>query len=145
MEKRIIEVNGVKMELDLRHAKVVDNFRVGDNVKVLVKHSYESKYESKAGVIIGFDNFQKLPTIVIAYLDMNYSEAAIKYVYLNENTKDVEVCPANEGDIPFEKERVIELLERDILKKEEELRASRTKKEHFHKMFGAYFEKAGAA
>ena len=34
--KRIIEVNGVKMEIDLRQAKVIDNYKVGDYVKVKV-------------------------------------------------------------------------------------------------------------
>ncbi len=31
--KRIIEVAGVKMEIDLRTAKKIENFKVGDNVK----------------------------------------------------------------------------------------------------------------
>ena len=41
-EKRIIEVNGIKMEVDLRNAKRIDQFKVGDSVKVLVK-SYSEK------------------------------------------------------------------------------------------------------
>ena len=34
-EKRIIDINGMKMEVDLRTAKRIDTFKVGDNVKVL--------------------------------------------------------------------------------------------------------------
>ena len=56
-QKRIIEVNGVKMEIDLRNAKVVENYKVGDYVKVLIKE-YNS-YKSYIGNIIGFDNFEK--------------------------------------------------------------------------------------
>ena len=33
-EKRIIDINGMKMEVDLRTAKRIDTFKVGDNVKV---------------------------------------------------------------------------------------------------------------
>ena len=34
-EKRIVEIDGVKIEVDLRTAKRIDTFAVGDNVKVL--------------------------------------------------------------------------------------------------------------
>ena len=85
--KRIIEINGVKMEIDLRNATVIDNFKVGDTIKVLVK-GYND-YKSHVGMIVGFDEFQKLPTIVIAYLDIEYSGANIKFVYYNsESNKD---------------------------------------------------------
>lgn len=33
--KRIIEVNGVKMEIDLRQAKVIDNYKVGDKAGIM--------------------------------------------------------------------------------------------------------------
>ena len=34
-EKRLVEINGIKMEVDMRSARRVDTFKVGDNVKVL--------------------------------------------------------------------------------------------------------------
>jgi len=36
MSKQIIEINGVKLEVDLSTAKRIDEFRVGDTVKVLI-------------------------------------------------------------------------------------------------------------
>ena len=36
-EKRIIEINGVKMEIDTRHAVRVDKLAVGTRVKVIRK------------------------------------------------------------------------------------------------------------
>ena len=36
-QKRIVEIGGVKIEVDLRTAKRVDSYRVGDPVKVLTK------------------------------------------------------------------------------------------------------------
>lgn len=137
-EKRIIEINGVKMEIDLRQAKVVDNFKVGDTVKVLIK-GY-SDYKSHVGMIVGFDEFKNLPTIIIAYLNIDYSDTAIKFVYLNNESKDIEICPINDWDIPYSKQQIIDKLDKEIIKKEEELREIKSKKELFLSMFGKYFE-----
>ena len=41
--KRIVEIDGVKIEVDLRKAKRVDSFQVGDNVKILEK-KYNDDY-----------------------------------------------------------------------------------------------------
>jgi len=137
-EKKIIEINGVKMEVDLRNCRVIENFRVGDNVKLLIKQ-YDS-YKDSAGVIVGFDNFKERPTIIIAYLDVSYSEASIKFAYFNKDTKDIEMVQANDNDLPFKKSRVLELLDKDILKKEKELEEAKHKKDHFLAWFGKYFD-----
>ena len=92
MEKKettIIEINGVKLEVDLRHAKRIDELTIGSPVKCLVK-----KYESYAvypGIIIGFEPFLSLPTIVVAYLETDTYNADIKFVAFNTNTKDFEI------------------------------------------------------
>lgn len=137
--KKIIEINGVKMEVDLRHAKIVDNFKVGDTIKVLIK-GY-SDYKSHVGMIVGFDEFQKLPTIVIAYLNIEYSSTSINFVYFNSESTDVEICKINDWDIPFSKSQIVEKLNNEINKKENELRELNGKKEMFLQMFGKYFEK----
>jgi hypothetical protein len=138
MEKRIVEINGVKMEIDLTEAKVVENYRVGDKVKVLVK-TY-SNYESKPGIIVGFDAFEKLPTIIIAYLETSYSTASIKFVYFNSESKDTELCPANGKEMVFEKGRVIELMDNEIQKKKTEVEDMERRKEFFLAEFGSYFK-----
>ena len=61
---RTIEVNGIKMEVDMRYARRIDCFKVGDTVKVLDKRS--GKNEMKPGVITDFANFKELPTIIVA-------------------------------------------------------------------------------
>jgi len=65
-EKRIIEINGIKMEVDLRTAKRIDTFKVGDPVKILdCTYSTPQIY---AGVIVGFAEFNKHAAIeVIQY------------------------------------------------------------------------------
>jgi len=139
-ESRIIEVGGVKMEIDLRHAKVVEKYRVGDGVKVLVK-KYTDTFESYPGVIIGFDAFVQRPTIIIAYLEAGYSAAEIKIVHLNSSSPDVEIVPVTVGEFMLsERGRVEELLDRGILKAEQALEAEIAKKTYFQKYFGMLFE-----
>jgi len=136
--KRIIEINGVKLEVDLRDCKVVDNFRVGDNVKLLTK-KYGDTFEDHAGVIVGFDEFRERPTIIVAYLEVSYSEASIQFAYINKDSKDIEMVKANENDIPFNKSRVLDMLDKGIAVKERELDDAKHKKAHFLEWFGRYF------
>lgn len=137
--KKIIEINGIKMEIDLRTAKVVDNFKVGDTVKVLTK-GY-SDYKSHVGMIVGFDEFKNLPTIVVAYLSVDYSSTAISFVYINSESKDVEICKINDWDIPYSKQQILDRMQVEIDRKEQEVNELISKKEVFLTMFGKYFDK----
>ena len=70
----IVEVNGIKLEVDLRTAKridqLTDQLTIGSRVKCLVKQY--SDFKTVPGVVVGFEPFEKLPTIVVAYLDTDY-------------------------------------------------------------------------
>lgn len=138
MEKRIIEVNGIKLEVDLSQCRVIENYKVGDNVKVLIKKY--SDYESLPGVIVGFDNFENLPTIIIAYLKTSYSQAMIEFVYFNSQIKEVEICPMNEKDIPFRKQAVLDLIDAEIVSANEKAKDLVRRREFFLAEFGKYFE-----
>ena len=135
---KIIEINGVKLEVDLRTAKEVKNYRVGDKVKVL-KKNYDS-YKSYAGVIVSFDNFKNLPTMVVAYLKSDYSDTTIEFAYINSQTDDIEITFSNENDVLFNKADVIQKIDSEILKKEENIKDLQNKKEYFISHFHKYFE-----
>ena len=94
-QKRVIEVNGVKLEVDMRYAKRIEELRIGSKVKALNKEY--SSYSVYPGVIVGFEQFEKLPTIVVAYYKTDYSGSDIKFVYYNAETKDTEICSAVSG------------------------------------------------
>ncbi len=132
---RIIEIGGVKIEVDLRTAKRIDTYKVGDNVKVL-KKLYGDTFTSYPGVIVGFDAFVNRPTIIIAYLEQ---DGQIKFVHLNADTKDVEVCPMENGELLFDKARVLELMDRAIQRAEQDLLDKRSSKEFFLRQFGGIF------
>lgn len=136
--KRIIEINGVKMEVDLRHAKTIDTYKVGDNVKVLIKE-YNDTYKSNIGVIIALDEYEKMPTIVVAYLEISYSSADLKTVYINSASKDIEITKLNDWDIPYTKSEILLRMDRDIQRKEIELKELETQKKIFLDLFSTHF------
>lgn len=135
MDKRIVEINGIKMEIDMESARRVDEFRVGDNVKVL-----KDKKNILDGVIVDFVNFKDLPTIKIAYFDNDYwSGNAIKFVNYNSQTEDIEIMPACQTDIKIEKSRVVDKIQGEIDKKQAELDSLRAKLRWFYDYYGKYF------
>lgn len=136
--KRVIEVGGVKMEIDLRYAKTIDTYRVGDNVKLL-KKNYGDSFTSYPGVIIGFDAFALRPTIVIAYVKLDYTEAGVQFEFLNADTKEVEICPMNGPEHVIDKQRAVDMLDKGIAIKERELEDLKAKKNYFLKYFNQYF------
>jgi hypothetical protein len=141
-EKTIIEIKGVKMEVDLRTAKVVEAYKIGQNVRVLVK-DYGDKYRVCPGVIVSFDDFKKLPTIVVAYLEVNYAGAEIKFASINDSDKEdgVEIAPCNYiEETTFKKETVLGFMEKEILTKKSEIETLERKREYFLKYFDRYFQ-----
>jgi len=137
--KRIIEVAGVKLEVDLKEAKTIENYKVGDNVKVLVK-KYDNDYRSYPGVIVGFDKFEKLPTIIIAYMESGY-DPDLEFVYLNSQTKDVEITHTQPEEILLKREDTINEFDKRIEAKENEIKDIKRKKNYFIKYFNQYFKK----
>ena len=134
--KRIVEIDGVKVEVDLRTAKRVDIYKVGDNVKILDKEY--SDYKVKPGIIVDFAEFQELPTIVIAIFDEGSwsSPPSIKFIYYNEKTADkTEIVAASEDEIRLTKDGVIEKFEREIQKKKNEYMDLQNQLDYFKKHF----------
>lgn len=138
-DKQVIEINGVKMEIDLRHAKRIDTMRVGDRVKVLTKH-YGNEYKINAGTIIGFEPFKELPTIIVAYLDTNYAEVTVKFLYFNAASKDVEIVVAVDDDtLDVNKAGVLAHMDRAIQRKQDEVEDLKLKRAFFLANFRAYW------
>lgn len=130
---RVIEINGIKMEVDLRTVKQINSYKVGDKVRVLIK-GY-SDWKTYSGIIVGFDNFVNRPTIVVAYIDYD----KLSFTYLNNDSKDVEIAPLVDNHITLEKSSVLNTMNREITKKEAEVEDLKAKKEYFIKYFDSYF------
>jgi hypothetical protein len=137
-DTRIVEINGIKVEFDLRTAKRVDSFKVGDAVKILIK-SYGDSYESHYGMIVGFDEFKELPTIIVAYLKPSSWESPLNFAYINSKSQNVEICPHDANDIGVAKSDLLAAFDREATKKEQELHEIKRKRAYFERMFGQYF------
>src|SRR5690606_10723845 len=139
-EMTIVEINGVKMEVDLRHAKVVhENLRVGTKVKVLAKSDYSGP-NVYAGVIVGFEPFPSLPTIIVAYMDTGYNDG-LKFAHVNSKSTDKwELVPSIDDELPIAKGDVLAQFDRQIEQKEGELRELQSKRDFFLRHFNTYFE-----
>jgi len=138
--KKIVEINGVKMEIDMRLAKIatVDTFKVGDPVKIL-KKEYGDTYSSWYGIIAGFDGFMARPTIIVCYLENKYAEAKLCFAYINSETKDVEICHTDTADLGVERDDVLAKLDNEVVKKQEEIKELNRKKAYFLDHFQQYF------
>jgi len=137
---KIVEINGVKLEIDLRTAKKVENFRVGERVKVLIK-TYSESYTSHHGVIVGFDEFEELPTIIVCYVDTGHYENSIKFVFINTQTDNAEICHCDTS-IMVEKDTIIEKINTEIQSSIAKTEDLERKKDYFLRHFGAYFQDA---
>lgn len=143
--KKIVEINGIKMEVDLRHAKTIDTYKIGDRVKVLVKQ-YSDTYNTYYGVVVDFNEFQSLPTIVVAYIVSSYSEFDVKLVNINSQTKDsAQLSPMVDLEIPISRIDLEEVIARQIATKERELKALNEKQEYVLRVFDKHFVYAGEA
>ena len=138
-EKTVVEIHGIKMEVDMRSAKRIETFKVGDPVKILVKPAYTTDYRSFPGIIVGFDQFQKLPTIVVAYMDVGYTGADLKFEYINAQSKEIEIVSANELDLPVEKNHILAMFDRQIDKAKADYNDALRKRNYFLTQFGRYF------
>jgi hypothetical protein len=128
--KKIIEINGVKMEIDLRHAtQIHDQIKIGSKVKVLVKEYSDHKIYH--GVIVGFENFPSLPTIEVCYLKTEYGEPQLKFVSINAKTsQSFEIVPAIDWSPLADKDKILQWFDDEIIKTQEKLSVLQRKKEH---------------
>ena len=134
--KRIIEINGIKMEVDLREAKRIDTFRVGDTVKVLMK-KYGGGYNVYPGVIVSFVEFAKLPTIEVLYLE--YSK--VSFAAINSETEEIEIAPASEIDTSLSKAAIEDTLSQAVNSAQKSLDEAKARIRLFREYFGKHFNK----
>ncbi len=135
-EKRVIEVNGVKLEVDMRYARRIDEFRVGDTVKVLDKRN--DKNEMRTGVITDFANFKELPTIMVAVYKSGdwWSAPTIEFIPYNSDTKDIEIVGVSAEEVMVSKDTIVDRFNDNIMKKKAELDDLIVKRDTFVKYFG---------
>ncbi len=140
-EFTVIEINGVKMGVDLRRAKILhEELKIGSRVRVMVKNDYSGP-QVHTGVIVGFDAFPDLPTIHVAYVVGEYNGAELKFAFINAKTdKNFCIVPAADEDLPIKKEDLLQSFDRKVEKLQSEIRELQDKKRYFLKYFDQFFK-----
>ena len=138
---RQIEIDGIKVEVDLRTAKKVDVYKIGDNVKVLRK-TYNNEHAVYSGVIVDFVAFKELPAIVVAYFEQDYSGVNIKFETITKESQGIEIAPCLPHEMRINKARVIDKFNIAIASKQREVDELVQKRDYFVENFSKFFEEA---
>jgi len=137
--EKIIEINGTKLEVDMRYATRIDTLQIGTKVKVLDK-SYGVRVVH--GVVIGFEPFSTLPTIIIAYVKPStYSNpCSVEFLYYNSDTKDYEVIAAhNDDDQALDKKQIVESMDYEMNQLKNKIEEIEKAKQYFLNKFTCYW------
>lgn len=141
-ERRIIEINGVKLDVDMRTARRIEELRIGDRVKVLKPQPYnEQKFDVLPGVVVGFEPFKNLPTIVIATIKVEYSSVKVEFIFFNAESK-VELIHAADADFTVDKPAILAAFDRERQKHQAEIDKLEEQRRYFETNFRAFWQSA---
>jgi hypothetical protein len=135
--KTIVEINGVKLEVDMRYARRIEELRVGSRVKVLTEEYSGTKVSP--GIIVGFEPFAKLPTIIVAYVEAGYSDVGLKTISYNAKSEKVEIVASVDDDFSVSKAEVMGWFRRERQKLDEKRAEIDAKEQFFLDRFKAYW------
>ena len=136
---REIEIDGIKVEVDLRNVKKIDTYRIGDNIKLL-KKEYNDTYSTYSGVIVDFVAFKERPAIVVAYFEQDYSGTFIRFETITKDTKDIEIAPCLPHEMKINKNRVIDKFNYEIEAQQHKVDELKAKRDYFIENFSKFFE-----
>jgi hypothetical protein len=138
MDKTIIEVAGVKLEVDLRTARRVETLRVGSRVKLLIKPGYGDT-KVYPGVVIGFEPFPTQPAILVAYMELDYAGAKIVTRAISAETKDLEMVASIDDEL-FDRDEILKKFDKQIETKRREMNDLVEQRDYFESNFSAYWQ-----
>ena len=140
---RTVEINGVKLEIDLRSAKVatVDTLKIGSKVKLLEPGTDYSAPKVHAGVVVGFSEFVDLPCIEVAYLDVEYGSSSLKFATINGHKKATSwsLVASRDDDFGLSKDQILRNFAVEIEKAHRAHEDLVAKRDFFIRKFDAYF------
>lgn len=138
---QIVEINGVKFEVDARTATLrqLDHIKIGSRVKVLIP-GYNDAFEVHHGSVVGFEPFADNATVIIAYLKTAYnSPAEIKFLYFTGKSKEKIIVSDENDKESLEASNIVAMMDKEIAKKETEIQDLKDRKAYFLKNFQAYW------
>lgn len=136
--KQLIEINGVKMEIDTRYARRVEELRVGSRVKVLIQ-GYGDDWSAYSGIVVGFEPFPERPTIIVAYVKSSFSEVGLEIAHYHKDSKKLQIVAALDDDFSVSRAEVLGWFDREVHKAEEKIKEVEAKRQFFLDRFQAYW------
>lgn len=141
-ENKIIEINGVKFEVDSRTATLrqIEHIRIGARVKVLTK-DYSDSVKVNHGVVVGFEPFKDNPTVIVAYIENTYSSNApeIKFLYFNAKSKEQIIISDENDKESMVASNIVGQIDKSIVAKQREIQDLEDRKTYFLKNFQSYW------
>lgn len=140
----IVTINGVDIDVpDSTIKQSSHTLKVGDPVKLLTKSQY-SEPTVCAGVVAGFEMFQSLPTITVAYLAGPAYSPTFAFAHINSKSADkYEMVHGLDRQIlEIDRSRIEQVLADAVEKQRRELDEALAKQRFFTERFAAYFTKA---
>jgi hypothetical protein len=135
-----VDIKGVKFEVDTnKFVKNNNNYKIGDCIKVLIK-KYGAEWRSYHGMIIGFDAFENLPTILIAYLDTEFGNADITLLCFNNASEGIEITAANNIQLQLTKESAVQKFYNQIRDLKQQIEETEAKLQIFLTTFSEKFK-----
>lgn len=120
--------------------------KVGDTVRVMNRGNDYTPPKVHTGVIVGFEPFKDLPTIIVAYIEVDYNKAEMKMLYFNEKSSNFEVLAAAPGsNIEIDRTRVLDWFDSEEKKALAAVDEMRAKRRYFEKYFGSVMAEVGEA
>lgn len=135
---QVIEINGVKLEVDMRYAKRIEELRIGSRVKVLDGTGYGDA-TVHPGIVVGFEPFATLPTIIVAYVKSDYNDVGLKTISYNAKSQKIEIVASVDDDFSVSKTEVLGWFNRERQKLTEKLAEIEAKEQFFLDRFKAYW------
>ena len=143
-QKQVVEVKGVKVEVDLSTAQRIDTFAIGTRVKVLRTEYSQAKV--LPGVVVGFEPFNDLPTIIVAVFKSSYSDVDIEMIYYNSGSEGVELIAASDvqdfDDLILSRDECLAVFTKQIAKLQAEINGLENKRRYIASKFGLLFKDA---
>lgn len=134
------DVGGRRIELDLKSATRIETLSIGAKVKVLDTTPYSGP-KVWPGVIVGFEPFEKMPTIIVAYIEGDWGKAELKFLHYNSKCADkYELVVADVDTADLDRELVSKHFAETIRTHEVAIEDLKQKRDYFERNFRAYWQ-----
>lgn len=106
--------------------------RVGDRVAVLEKGSSYTAPKIHDGVVIGFEPFRSLPSIKVAYVEVEYQKGSVKTLVFNDKSDEAfELVAAMDDRGPFEYQKALAMFDSQVADAERALEKITAERAYF--------------